>query len=131
MQSRCAAAASPEKLDSLNSEIDNLNNMIADIKRKVAGIDEKLAIIEKDEAERRGVERDLQDQIKYRDMQEQLAKCEQELAAASQRQDEVDIASLQRGLQRARKEQSDLVDKVKDGLDGAFLNRVLTGAVAW
>ncbi|CAO3610690.1 unnamed protein product [Mucor fragilis] len=108
---KCAAAASPEKLDSLNSEIDNLNNMIADIKRKVAGIDEKLAIIEKDEAERRGVERDLQDQIKYRDMQEQLAKCEQELAAASQRQDEVDIASLQRGLQRARKEQSDLVDK--------------------
>lgn len=111
--SRCAAAASPEKLESLNSEITSLNNTIADIKHKVAGIDEKLAIIEKDEAERRGIERDLQDQIKYRDMQEELAKCDQELATANQRQDEVDVASLQRGLQRARKEQADLVDKVK------------------
>ncbi|KAL9555627.1 hypothetical protein MBANPS3_002284 [Mucor bainieri] len=108
---KCAAAASPDKLESLNGEISLLNNTITDIKRKVAGIDEKLAIIEKDEAERRGIERDLQDQIKYRNMQEQLAKCEQELAAANQRQDEVDVASLQRGLQRARKEQSELVDK--------------------
>ncbi|KAK4520801.1 ribosomal protein S23 [Mucor velutinosus] len=108
---KCAAAASPERLESLNSEITNLNNTIADIKCKVAGIDEKLAIIEKDEAERRGIERDLQDQIKYRDMQEQLAKCEQELAAANQSQDAVDVVSLQRGLQRADKEKSDLVDK--------------------
>ncbi|KAF1806739.1 P-loop containing nucleoside triphosphate hydrolase protein [Mucor lusitanicus] len=44
-------------------------------------------------------------------MQEELAKCDQELATANQRQDEVDVASLQRGLQRARKEQADLVDK--------------------
>lgn len=109
---RCAAAASPEKVESLNTEITNLNNTIADIKRRVASIDEKLAIIEKDEAERRGIERDLQDQIKYRDMQKQLAKCEEELAAADQRQNQVDVVSLQRNLQRARKEQSDLVDKV-------------------
>ncbi|KAL0145178.1 DNA repair protein RAD50 [Mucor lusitanicus] len=88
---KCAAAASPEKLESLNSEITSLNNTIADIKHK-------LAIIEKDEAERRGIERDLQDQIKYRDMQEELAKS----SYCNQRQDEVD---------RARKEQADLVDK--------------------
>ncbi|EPB90372.1 hypothetical protein HMPREF1544_02738 [Mucor circinelloides 1006PhL] len=117
---KCAAAASPEKVESLNAEITNLNNTIADIKRRVASIDEKLAIIEKDEAERRGIERDLQDQIKYRDMQKQLAKCEEELAAADQRQNQVDVVSLQRNLQRARKEQSDLVDK-RGGIRGEIV----------
>ena len=73
----------------------------------------------------------MQDQIKYRDMQKQLVKCEQELSAANQRQDEVDVASLQRGLQRARKQQSDLVDKVKDEHVRACLNCVLKACIAW
>ncbi|CEP14075.1 hypothetical protein [Parasitella parasitica] len=108
---KTAAAASPEKVDALKREMTELNNSAADIKRQVANIDEKLAIIEKDEAERRGIERDLQDQIKYRDMQDQLAKCEHELASANQRQNQVDVVSLQADLQRAQNEQSDLVDK--------------------
>ncbi|KAI8641195.1 hypothetical protein BD408DRAFT_219411 [Parasitella parasitica] len=105
------AAASTEKVDALKQEMTDLNKSTADIKRQIANINEKLAIIEKDEAERRGIERDLQDQIKYRDMKDQLAKCEQELACANQRQNQVDVTALQAELQRARNEQSDLVDK--------------------
>lgn len=109
-----------------------MNNFTADIKRQVANIDEKLAIIEKDEAERRGIERDLQDQIKYRDMQEQLAECEEQLSVANERQSEVDVAALRRDLQRARNEQSSLVDKVRQQILSKKTNNLLGSfLIAW
>jgi predicted nucleic acid-binding Zn-ribbon protein len=46
-------------------------------------------------------------------MQEQLAECEEQLSVANERQSEVDVAALRRDLQRARNEQSSLVDKVR------------------
>jgi hypothetical protein len=83
-----------------------------EVSDKIVKTDEKLAIIEKDEAERRGVERDLQDQIKYREMQEDLMQCQEELRVLQEKQGDIDVNAIKRELKNARDEESDLLDKV-------------------
>jgi DNA repair protein RAD50 len=109
---RSAATTSSQKIDSLKKEISDLQAKTKEITDKIAKTDEKLAIIEKDEAERRGVERDLQDQIKYREMQEDLKQCEQELKVLQEKQGDVDVIAIKRELNKTRSEESDLLDKV-------------------
>lgn len=86
--------------------------MMKQISDKVASIDEKLSIINKDEAERRGTERDLQDQIKYRELQAQLAECEKDLDEMEEKQGEYNVVAVQQELEKHRNEQSDLIAKV-------------------
>lgn len=107
-----ASSTSSHKVDTLKKEISELHTKINEISDKIVRTDEKLAIIEKDEAERRGVERDLQDQIKYREMQENLKQCEEELRKLQGKQGDVDVNAIKRELNKSRNDESDLLDKV-------------------
>ncbi|KAI8979724.1 AAA domain-containing protein [Mycotypha africana] len=108
---RTARINSPENVNRLKNEIAELEENIKQFTTAINTIDEKVAIFEKDEAERKGIERDLQDQIKYREMKEGLQVCQQELSDLRQRQTENTSGDLKTDLNKARDKESELLDK--------------------
>lgn len=79
----------------------------------MSNADDRLASIEKDEADRRGIERDLQDQLRYRQAQADLTDCDKDLEELEGKQGEYNLSSLKRELRKAQEEESKLVDMVK------------------
>ncbi|KAI8067619.1 uncharacterized protein B0P05DRAFT_200286 [Gilbertella persicaria] len=108
---KSANETSSQRVHAVKKEISDLQTMIQKTKEDMTRVDEKLAIIEKDEAERRGVERDLQDQIKYREMSVELAQCEQDLKELEDKLAEFDRETAARDLARLHAEESQLIDK--------------------
>lgn len=110
--SRIEAATSSNRVGQVKSEISELENSIKNTSQQITGADERLAVIEKDEAERRGTERDLQDQLRYRQTEVDLKNCEADLKELEEKQGEYDANSLRRELRTAQQEEANLVDKV-------------------
>lgn len=110
--SRIEAATSSNRVGQVKSEISELENSIKNTSQQITGADERLAVIEKDEAERRGTERDLQDQLRYRQTEVDLKNCEADLKELEEKQGEYDANSLRRELRKAQQEEANLVDKV-------------------
>lgn len=99
-------------MNAIQSQINEIQNVMNGITEKIGKIDEKLTIIGKDEAERRGIERDLQDQIKYREMQVALARCEDDLKLLEEQGGKFDEDTIKREVRKYQSEESELVDKV-------------------
>lgn len=90
-------------------ELESLSKNLSD---QINNADERLAIIEKDELDRRGIERDLEDQLRYRKSEIDLKQCDQDLAELEQHHNDYDMNELKRELRKLEEEESMLIDKV-------------------
>lgn len=104
-------ATGAERVDQVKKEASDLDSQIQSIKGQINDADEQLAIIEKDDADRRGIERDLQDQIYYRQTEIDLKECEKDLAEMASRQSEYDRHKLKQEYTKASKDESLLIDQ--------------------
>ncbi|KAI7908021.1 uncharacterized protein BX663DRAFT_17763 [Cokeromyces recurvatus] len=100
-----------EKIDVLKREMTDMEKLINETSEQIMKIEDKLSIIEKDEAERRGIERDLQDQIKYREIQAELNQCEEKLSRMDEKLGDYDINKIKQDLNEAKNDESELLDK--------------------
>lgn len=91
-----------------------LQKLIDKLKSQITETTDRINALEKDESERRGRERDLQDQIKYREMQAELATCEDELRELEEKQGSTNVSALTEQLQKAQDEETNLIDKVSN-----------------
>ena len=97
-----------------------------DTKQDIINADERLALIEKDEADKRGIERELQDQIKYREMKAGLAQCDEDLRELEEKLNEFDREQVMRDLSKVNQRESELIEKVspkKNGCPSYYSNR--------
>ncbi|ORE11821.1 P-loop containing nucleoside triphosphate hydrolase protein [Rhizopus microsporus var. microsporus] len=109
--SRDEATSGSAKLESAMEQCTELQKLIDRLKSQIIETTDRINALEKDESERRGIERDLQDQIKYREMQAELAKCEDELRELEEKQGSTDVSALTEQLQKAQDEETNLIDK--------------------
>ncbi|KAI9483092.1 MAG: AAA domain-containing protein [Benjaminiella poitrasii] len=109
--SKSERATNAEKAGTLKKEMENIEDLINNTSKQITEVEEKLSIIEKDEAERRGVERDLQDQIKYREMQIELENCEDKLKHLNEKLGDYDVNTIKQKLVKAKNDGSELLDK--------------------
>lgn len=70
-------------------------------------------LIEKDENERRAVERDLQDQIAFRERKIDLEDCEKQLNELRQKEMVVDVESMTEKLKKVQSDESNFIDQVR------------------
>ncbi|CEI85653.1 hypothetical protein RMCBS344292_00110 [Rhizopus microsporus] len=109
--SRDEATSGSAKLESAMEQCTELQKLIDRLKSQITETTDRINALEKDESERRGIERDLQDQIKYREMQAELATCEDELRELEEKQGSTDVSALTEQLQKAQDEETNLIDK--------------------
>lgn len=93
--------------------MERLETQIRTTTDQITKLEDRLALIEKDEGDRRGIERDLQDQIRFRQTEIDLKECDEDLAMLEEKQGELDIRSLKRNLSRVQEEEITLKEKVK------------------
>jgi chromosome segregation ATPase len=105
-------ATGSARVDQVKKETSDLENQIKSISNKITNADDRLAIIEKDEADRRGIERDLQDQLRYRQAESDLKDCDKDLEELEGRQTDYNVSTLKRELRKFQDEESKLVDMV-------------------
>lgn len=110
---RNQSATGTERVDQVKKEASDLETQIQSIKGQLSDADEQLAIIEKDDADRRGLERDLQDQIYYRQTEIDLKECEKDLEEMASRQTEYDRHKLKQEYTKASKDEALLIDQVR------------------
>lgn len=96
----------------MEQNIQHLESFTKTAAEQITKLDGRLSVIEKDEADRRGTERDLQDQIRYRQTEIELKQCDEDLAALEEKQGEMDIRRLKQDIERIQSEESVLIDKV-------------------
>jgi DNA repair protein RAD50 len=108
---RNEAAISSNRVDQVKTDISDLENSIQSTSNQITSADERLAVIEKDEADRRGIERDLQDQIRYRQTEVDLKNCDADLQELEEKQGEYNASNLRRELRKAQQEEANLVDR--------------------
>ncbi|KAI8370966.1 DNA repair protein Rad50, partial [Blakeslea trispora] len=100
-----------QKTNKITQEIAELQQDMNDTKQDILNADEKLALIEKDEADKRGIERELQDQIKYREMKAGLAQCNQDIQELEEKLNEFDRDQVMRELHEVTTKESKLIEK--------------------
>ncbi|GAA5809421.1 hypothetical protein MFLAVUS_002829 [Mucor flavus] len=108
---RIKASFVSSKFDQVEQDIKSLESFTKTAAEQIAKLDDRLSVIEKDEADRRGTERDLQDQIRYRQTEIDLKQCDEDLAVLEEKQGEMDIRRLKQDIDRIKSEESVLIDK--------------------
>ncbi|OBZ90869.1 DNA repair protein RAD50 [Choanephora cucurbitarum] len=108
---RSANETGSQKTTKITKEIAELQQAMDDTKQDIINADERLALIEKDEADKRGIERELQDQIKYREMKAGLAQCDEDLRELEEKLNEFDREQVMRDLSKVNQRESELIEK--------------------
>ncbi|KAI8373582.1 hypothetical protein EDC96DRAFT_437952 [Choanephora cucurbitarum] len=108
---RSANETGSQKTTRITKEIAELQQAMDDTKQDIVNADERLALIEKDEADKRGIERELQDQIKYREMRAGLAQCDEDLRELEEKLNEFDREQVMRDLSKVNQRESELIEK--------------------
>lgn len=114
-------ATGSAQVEQVQKEASDLETQIKSIKDQITDADERLTIIEKDDADRRGIERDLQDQIYYRQTDIDLKECEKDLEEMESRQTGYDRRKLKHEFEKASKDEAALIDQVSTQRDCSSL----------
>ncbi len=101
------------KFENAMKEISDLESLMEKLQVEIKSTLDQINVIEKDEAERRTVERDLQDQITFRERQVDLANCENELRQLQEKQGDADVELLSEQLKKAQDNETNYVDQVR------------------
>lgn len=99
------------KFENAMKEISDLESLMEKLQVEIKSTLDQINVIEKDEAERRTVERDLQDQITFRERQVDLANCENELRQLQEKQGDADVELLSEQLKKAQDNETNYVDQ--------------------
>ncbi|KAI8985472.1 hypothetical protein BDB01DRAFT_721458 [Pilobolus umbonatus] len=110
----------PMKLNRMLEKNEDLKNQIQIVTRELSDIDHVIKNLERDQAERRGIERDLQDQIQYKEMHIQMEECNRNLQNLIDKQRQYDNNTIRNDLDRCSRRESELIDK-RGGLKGEIL----------
>jgi hypothetical protein len=110
-------------------EIADLESLMERLQVEIKSTLDQINVIEKDEAERRTVERDLQDQITFRERQVDLANCENELRQLQEKQGDADVELLSEQLKKAQDNETNYIDQVRS--KKSRFSFYLTLYVAW
>lgn len=122
------ASVGAGKFENTMKEIADLESLMDRLQVDIKSTLDQINVIEKDEAERRTVERDLQDQITFRERQVDLANCENELRQLQEKQGDVDVALLSEQLKKAQDNETNYIDQVRSKRAG-LIDLILY--VAW
>ncbi|KAG1472956.1 hypothetical protein G6F56_001237 [Rhizopus delemar] len=118
--SREAAASGAARFDSTTAEINKLERFIDIAQKEVKNTIDQSNLIEKDENERRAVERDLQDQIAFRERKIDLEDCEKQLNELRQKEMVVDVESMTEKLKKVQSDESNFIDQ-RGSIRGALI----------
>ncbi|KAI9280726.1 hypothetical protein BY458DRAFT_430486 [Sporodiniella umbellata] len=109
--SREEASSGSAKFESAMKEVTRLETFIETAQKEARSLVDQINLIEKDETERRTIERDLQDQITYRDRLIDLKTCEDELKELKGKQGSIDLSNLSERLQNAKDNETNCIDQ--------------------
>ncbi|KAG0182787.1 DNA repair protein rad50 [Apophysomyces sp. BC1034] len=96
-------------LQNIMNQKEQLESQINAMLKDCDGTEKKIRDIEKDMNDRRGSEREINDQIRYRTMQRQLKTYEQDLTKLRAQRSQLDSASCESKLQQLRATHSELI----------------------
>lgn len=99
-------------MDQMSEEKARLEKKLEDFEAKQADVDKRMKDLEARILDRRSIERELKDHLRYRTYQKQLDECEEQLKELQQQQSQVDRASYERQLGTLKAKQEVLIDKV-------------------
>lgn len=103
-------------MDQVKKEITELETFCETVNRQINEADDRIIVIEKDEGDRRGIERDLEDQIRYRQSEKDLRQCDADLAELEKDHGDHDLNQMRRELKQLQEEESVLIDRVRKTL---------------
>ncbi|KAI7892510.1 uncharacterized protein EV154DRAFT_537478 [Mucor mucedo] len=109
--SRIEASMGRNKTDQVKKETQAIESLCESLKSQISDAVDRLSMIEKDEGDKRGIERDLEDQIRYRQTEKDLKQCDEDLAELERNQGEHNLNQMKRDLRRLEEEENILVDR--------------------
>lgn len=109
--SRNELSSNSNRANQVKKELEDLQSFTKSITEQVCNLENRISIIEKEETDRRGIERDLQDHIRYRQTEIELKLCDEELSELEERQGEIDIRKLKKELEKLQSEEASFIDK--------------------
>lgn len=112
----------PSKTDQVKKETQEIESLCENLKKQISDAVDRLNIIEKDEGDRRGIERDLEDQIRYRQSEKDLKQCDEDLAELERSQGEHNLNQMKRDLKRLQEEENILAGRVRP-FDNLFFKK--------
>ncbi|KAI8388332.1 uncharacterized protein BYT42DRAFT_491740 [Radiomyces spectabilis] len=99
-----------EHLEKLLNERRNLETKVTDLLGKQDVTEQKIRALEKELLDRKGIERELNDHLRYRSMKQQWKDCDRQLSELRVEQQQFEKSSYERQLQKLQDTQAKLID---------------------
>ncbi|KAI9320742.1 hypothetical protein BX666DRAFT_1229966 [Dichotomocladium elegans] len=106
-----------DSLDHLKEEKERQEIKLENLKQRQKAVELKMKELEKRIADRKGSERELNDQLRYRALKKQIAECQRELSSLEGQHIDLERSSYERQMKALKMKQEKIIDK-RGGLHG-------------